>query len=393
MVARQADPEGSADGQDLMSTPSSSTDRLAEFSDTAEVRPALRFSEERLAQWMMEHVQGYRGPMLVEQFKGGQSNPTYKLLTPEKSYVIRRKPPGILLRGAHAVEREFQVMHALRKTGYPVPHVFALCTDESVIGTSFYVMECVAGRIFWDVTFPQVSRDERPRYFDAMNATIAQLHCIDFSSIGLGEYGRSRNYCERQITRWSKQYQADIEQAGRDVNMDRLIDWLLANVPSGEETRIVHGDFRVDNLIFDALEPRVVAVLDWELSTLGHPLADFAFNVMMYRLPPRIVTGLSGSDLRSLNIPDESDYVANYCRRTGRQAILHLDFYIAFNMFRLAAIFHGIKGRVARGTAFSARAAEYSEGAGWMAELAWDQAQRAMQAVVARHSADVIGGI
>ena len=386
MVARQVDPEGNAEGQVLMSAPNSGMDRVAEFSGTAAVRPAHRFSEERLAQWMMEHVQGFQGPMIVEQFKGGQSNPTYKLLTPEKTYVIRRKPPGVLLRGAHAVEREFQVLQALRKTGYPVPHVFALCTDDSVIGTWFYVMECVEGRIFWDVTFPQVSRDERPRYFDAMNATIAQLHCIDYSAIGLGEYGRSGNYFERQIARWSKQYQEDIEHAGRDVNMDRLIDWLPAHVPSADETSIVHGDFRVDNLIFHTHEPRVLAVLDWELSTLGHPLADFAYHVMMYRLPPRIVTGLSGSDLRSLNIPDEPDYVAGYCRRTGRQAILHLDFYIAFNMFRLAAIYHGIKGRVARGTASSARAGEYSEGVGWMAELAWDQAQRAMQAGVARDS-------
>jgi len=282
---------------------------------------------------------------------------------------------GVLLKGAHAVEREFQVMHALRKTGFPVPHVYALCDDDTVVGTPFYVMEYIAGRIFWNVTFPQVSREARPKYFDAMNATIAQLHCVDYGAIGLGEYGRRDYYFARQIARWSRQYRADLEDAGRDVSMERVIDWLSAHIPEGDETRIVHGDFLADNLIFHPTEPRVIAVLDWELSTLGHPLADFIYHVMMYRLPPRAVAGLLGADLRALNIPHESQYVADYCVRTGRQEIAHLDFYMAFNMFRLAAIFHGIKGRAARGNASSARAAEYAEAVGWMAELAWSQAK------------------
>jgi aminoglycoside phosphotransferase (APT) family kinase protein len=326
---------------------------------------------------MTEHVQGYSGPLTVEQFKGGQSNPTYKLRTPQKAYVMRRKPPGQLLKGAHAVEREAQVVQALAKVGFPVAHVHGLCTDEHVIGTWFYVMDCVDGRIFWDATFPDVRREDRPRYFDAMSATVAELHSVDYHAIGLAEYGRPGNYFERQIARWSKQYTSDVEWAGRDPSMDRLIEWLPAHIPPGDETSIVHGDFRVDNLIFHPSEPRVLAVLDWELSTLGHPLADFAYHLMMYRVPPRITTGLAGTDLQALNIPAEADYLAAYCRRTGRHDIPHLDFYVAFNMFRLAAIFHGIKGRLARGTAASAHAQEYAAGVDWMAALGWKQAERA----------------
>jgi aminoglycoside phosphotransferase (APT) family kinase protein len=351
--------------------------REIEFSGTTAVREAHRFDEVRLAQWMAAHVRGYAGPLTVEQFKGGQSNPTYKLLTPAKAYVMRRKPPGQLLKGAHAVDREAQVLQALQKVGFPVANVHGLCTDDSVIGTWFYVMNCVEGRIIWDPTFPHVSREERPRYFDAMNETIARLHCIDYQAIGLADYGRPGNYFERQIARWSKQYVGDVEYAGRDSNLDRLIEWLHAHIPPGDETSLVHGDFRADNLIFHPTEPRVLAVLDWELSTLGHPLADFAYHLMMYRIPPGTIAGLAGVDLQALNIPTEADYVAAYCRRTGRGNIPHLNFYVAFNMFRLAAIFHGIKGRLARGTAASASAAGYAEGVGWLAQLGWTQAQRA----------------
>ncbi|MDB6105714.1 MAG: aminoglycoside phosphotransferase [Gammaproteobacteria bacterium] len=350
-----------------------------EFSGTTAVREAHRFDETRLAQWMSEHVDGYRGPLTVEQFNGGQSNPTYKVLTPDRVYVMRRRPPGHLLKGAHAVEREARVLRALERAGFPVAHVHGLCTDNGVIGTWFYVMDCVAGRIIWDATFPDVPREDRPRYFDSMNETLARLHCVDYQAIGLADYSRPGNYFERQITRWSQQYRDDVQYAGRDPNMDRLIEWLPAHIPPGVDTTLVHGDFRIDNLIFDPSEPRVVAVLDWELSTLGHPLADFAYHAMMYRVPPRIITGLEGSDLRALNIPTEAEYVASYCRRTGRAGILHLDFYIAFNMFRLAAIFHGIKGRLARGTAVSAHAMEYAAGVEWLAELAWTQAERAMR--------------
>ncbi|MBP8235476.1 phosphotransferase [Rhizorhabdus sp.] len=328
-----------------------------ENSGTTPVREGFRFDEAALARWMVEHVPGYAGPLTVEQFKGGQSNPTYKLTTPGKSYVLRRKPPGQLLKGAHAVEREAKVLTGLAQAGFPVAHVHALCTDDSVIGTWFYIMDLVEGRIFWDATIPEVSREERPAYFDAMNATMAALHNVDYAAVGLADYGKPGNYFERQIGRWSKQYVEDVD-AGRDPDMDRLIEWLPAHIPAGDDTAIVHGDFRIDNMIFHPTEPRVLAVLDWELSTLGHPLADFSYHAMMYHMPPHIVAGLAGADLAALNIPSEQDYVAAYCARTGREGIDDYRFYTAFNFFRLAAIFHGIKGRVIRGTAASAQAAD-----------------------------------
>jgi aminoglycoside phosphotransferase (APT) family kinase protein len=340
-----------------------------------EVRESLRFDEARLAAWMQTNVDGYKGPLAVHQFKGGQSNPTYKLVTPERSYVMRRKPPGQLLKGAHAVEREAKVLAALGKTGFPVAHVYGLCTDDSIIGTWFYIMEMVEGRIFWDGTFPQVSHADRPLYFDAMNRTIAALHQIDYAAIGLSDFGRPGNFFERQIARWSKQYLEDVD-AGRDEYLDRLIEWLPANIPPGDETSIAHGDFRCDNMIFHATEPRVTAVLDWELSTLGHPLADFAYHAMMYRMPPHIVAGLVGADLAALNIPSEAEYVAAYCRHTGRAGMPHFDFYMAFNFFRIAAIFHGIKGRFIRGTASSAQAKERAGLLPELTKLAWVQVEK-----------------
>src|SRR3954465_7671639 len=330
-------------------------DRSAQNSGTMPIPTGLGFATAPLEAWMKRGVDGYAGPLTVEQFRGGQSNPTYKLVTPARAYVLRRKPPGKLLPGAHAVDREYRVLAALAGQGFPVPRVHGLCLDEAVIGTPFYVMDMVEGRIVWEADFPQVPREERPAYFDAMNRTIAQLHAIDPDTAGLGDYGRPGNYFERQIARWSKQYLGDAE-AGRDPHMDRLIEWLPAHLPPGDETGIVHGDFRIDNMIFHPHEPRILAVLDWELSTLGHPLADFAYNVMMYRMPPLITAGLAGADLAALNLPSESEYVAAYCRRTGRSEIAHLDFYLAFNFFRFAGIAHGIKGRLARGTASSANA-------------------------------------
>jgi aminoglycoside phosphotransferase (APT) family kinase protein len=326
---------------------------------TTLVREGYRFDEARLARWMDEHVEGFRGPLTVEQFKGGQSNPTYKLVTPSRAYVLRRKPPGPIVKGAHAVEREAQVLQALGPTDFPVAHVYGLCIDDSVIGSWFFVMEMVEGRIFWDATFPDVDRSERARYFDAMNAALAMLHRFEPDAIGLGAYGRPGNYFERQIARWSRQYLDDAD-AGRDAGMDRLAEWLPQHIPPGDESRIVHGDFRCDNMIFHPTEPRILAVLDWELSTLGHPLADFAYHAMMFRMPPEIVAGLGGADIGALGIPSERDYVAAYCERVGRPLIDEHDyaFYVAFNFFRLAAIFHGIKGRVARGTASSAHARE-----------------------------------
>jgi aminoglycoside phosphotransferase (APT) family kinase protein len=344
------------------------------FAGSGSVREAHRFDEAALARWMEVNVTGYRGPLTVEQFKGGQSNPTYKLITPPRSYVLRRKPPGALLKGAHAVEREARVMSALGSAGFPVPHVHAQCDDESVIGTPFFVMDMVEGRIFWKATLDQVPRAVRPAYYDAMNAAIAQLHGIAPVKVGLGDYGRPGDYFARQIGRWSKQYLADAE-AGRDPNMDRLVEWLPAHIPPGDETSIVHGDFRIDNLIFHPSEPRVLAVLDWELSTLGHPLADFAYHLMMYRMPSLTIPGLAEVDLAAQNLPSEQDYVAAYCARTGRAGIPALDFYLAFNLFRFAAIIHGIKGRAARGTAASPHAAALIGDLPVIAELAWQQAR------------------
>jgi aminoglycoside phosphotransferase (APT) family kinase protein len=348
-------------------------DRSARNVGTTAVRSAHRFDQRRLEAWLEREVEGYRGPLSVEQFKGGQSNPTYKLRTPGRDYVLRRKPPGTLLPGAHAVDREYRVITALGAQGFPVARTYGLCLDENVVGTPFYVMEMVEGRIFWDASFPGVDRDERPRYFDAMNAALAALHRIDPEAAGLGDYGRPGNYFARQIARWSKQYQQDAE-AGRVAAMDRLVEWLPENIPPDEPCpRILHGDFRCDNMIFHPDRPQVLAVLDWELSTLGHPLADFSYHLMMYRLPE----GLAGLDLAPLNVPSEADYVAAYCRRTGRDSIPDLDFYMAFSLFRLAGIVHGIKGRLARGTAASAHAAEMAQRLEPLADLAWQQAQRA----------------
>jgi len=337
---------------------------------TTPVRDAYRFDEAALLAWMEANIEDFAGPLTVEQFKGGQSNPTYKLTTPSRAYVLRRKPPGELLKGAHDVEREAQVLTGLGKAGFPVARVYALCTDDAVIGTWFYVMEMVEGRIFWDATLPEVERADRPAYFDAMNAVIAQLHNVDYRAVGLGDYGRPGNYFARQISRWSKQYRDDVD-AGRDPNMDALVEWLPANIPAGEEAAIVHGDCRIDNMIFHPTEPHVLAVIDWELSTLGHPLADFTYNAMMYYMPPHIVAGLAGADLEALNLPSEADYVAAYCRRTGRGEFPNYHFYMAFNFFRMAAIFHGIKGRVLRGTAASAQAADRAKAFPELANIAW----------------------
>jgi aminoglycoside phosphotransferase (APT) family kinase protein len=341
-------------------------------SEASEVREAYRFDERRLEEYLRTRIPEFAGPLSVEQFTQGQSNPTYLLRTPGHQYVLRRKPAGQLLASAHAIDREYRVMTALgANTGVPVPRTFALCTDESVIGTWFFVMERVQGRIFWDVSFPELPPAEHASYFDAMNATIATLHGVDFAAIGLSDYGKPGDYARRQIKRWSGQYQQDTE-AGRVPAMDALIEWLSANVPTSDEASIVHGDFRCDNMIFHPSEPRVIAVLDWELSTLGHPLADFAYHLMMYYVPDMAIPGLLGKDLSALGIPSREQYVAAYCRRTGRDGIADLNFYVAFNFFRFAAICHGIRGRLARGTAVSAKAREYAAGVEKLAQLGFD---------------------
>lgn len=329
----------------------------------------IELDETSLSDWMWENVEGFSGPLSIAQFNGGQSNPTYQLTTPGARYVLRRKPPGPLLKGAHDVMREARVLSALAQTSVPVPAILGVCYHEDVIGSPFYIMSMVEGRIFWDASLPEVPRADRASYFDAMNVAISDLHSVNPVAVGLEDYGRPGNYFSRQIGRWSRQYLED-EAAGRTPDMDALVEWLPANIPPNEESRIVHGDFRCDNMIFHPREPRVVAVLDWELSTLGHPLADFAYHAMMYRMPLDIVAGLGGVDPVSHGLPSEAEYIAAYCKRTGRSDIPDWDYYIAFNFFRLAAIFHGIKGRVIRGTATSAHAKDRAKAFPRLAQLA-----------------------
>ena len=341
------------------------------YQGTRPVTQAHRFDEAALAAYMAQHVEGFRGPLQVEQFRGGQSNPTFRLRAASGEYVMRRKPPGKLLPSAHAVDREYRVITALGGTAVPVPRTFALCADESVIGTMFYVMEHVAGRVLWDPLLPGMQPAERRAIYGEMNRVIAALHSVDYSAIGLGDYGKPGNYFARQIDRWSKQYKAS-ETEPIDA-MDRLIEWLPANIPPGDDTSIVHGDFRLDNMIFHPTEPRVLAVLDWELSTLGHPMADFAYHVMAWRLSPAEYRGLRGADLPALGIPGEEEYVQMYLDRTGRPrpGARDWEFYLAFNLFRAAAIFQGVMARAMAGNAASAQAVETGKRARPTAEFGW----------------------
>jgi aminoglycoside phosphotransferase (APT) family kinase protein len=345
---------------------------------TRAVFPALTFDEAALSDYLRQHLPEASGPWQVAQFKGGQSNPTYLLTNATgRRYVLRRKPPGKLLPSAHAVDREFRVMQALARAEFPVPRVHLLCTDEQVIGTAFYVMDHVDGRIFWDPLLPGMAPEERAAVFDAMNRTIAALHRIDPAAVGLADYGKPGAYIARQVARWTQQYRAS--ETEPIAAMDRLIDWLPAHIPAGEETAIVHGDFRLDNLVFHPREPRVVAVLDWELSTLGHPFADFAYHCMAWRLEPGQFRGLLGGDLPALGIPGEAAYVARYCERTGRAPIAAADweFYMAFNLFRLAAILQGVLARALQGNASSAQALDAGRRARPLAKAAWAQVERA----------------
>ena len=312
----------------------------------------------------------------VEQFKGGQSNPTYKI---NGKYVLRRKPPGKLLPSAHAVDREYRVIKALHGAGFPVPRPHLLCEDESVIGTAFYVMEFVDGRVLWDQSLPGMTKAQRGEIYDELNRVIAQLHSLDFRSLGLDDFGKPGNYIERQIARWTKQYQAS--ETERVEAMNHLIEWLPKNIPPSASTTVVHGDYRLDNTIFHPSEPRILAVLDWELSTLGHPLADFAYHCMSWHIPPGQFRGIGGLDFGSLGIPGEPEYVKKYCGRTGQNEIdpSHWDFYIAYNLFRIAAILQGILKRVVDGTAASAHARDAGMRARPMAELGWKQVEKILR--------------
>ncbi|MBE7220021.1 MAG: phosphotransferase family protein [Caulobacteraceae bacterium] len=345
------------------------------FSGTREVSERDRFDEAALARWMADHVEGFEGPLTVRQFKGGQSNPTYELSTPGRAYVLRRKPFGKLLPSAHAVDREYRLIAALHPTGFPVARPYALCEDEAVIGAMFYVMERVDGRILWNLALPDQSREARAAIYDAQIATLAQLHGFDPAAVGLGDYGRPGNYFARQVDRWSRQIRAS---GGEPIPaLERLMDWLPRTVPEDDRTSIVHGDYRLDNMVLHPAEPRILAVLDWELSTLGNPLADFSYYLMQWAMPVSDGRGIAGLDLEALGIPSMEAVVARYCALTGRAGLPDLDWYFSYNLFRLAGIVAGIGGRVRDGTAASPQAAAMAARAPMLAEAAWSFAERA----------------
>ncbi len=346
------------------------------FTGTMPVAEKQRFDVTALATYLQHHIEDFAGPMQIEQFKGGQSNPTFKLITPNKNYVMRCKPgpAAKLLPSAHAIDREFRVMHALAGSDVPVAKMHTLCEDESVIGRAFYVMDFVAGRVLWEPQLPGMSSHERSAIFDEMNRVMAALHQVDFTAASISDYGKHEGYLARQIARWTKQYRASETES--IASMDALIEWLPEHIPAGEETSIVHGDYRLDNVIFHPTEPRILAVLDWELSTLGHPLADFAYHCMTWYLPPGAGRGLAGFDLTDTGIPTVKDYIARYCQRTGRSGgIPHFEFYMAFNMFRMAGILQGIMKRVVDGTAASAQAVQMGKATRPIADEGWRVAQ------------------
>jgi len=333
------------------------SERQSAFSGTREVTERLRFDVARLETYLTEHLPDFAGPIVASQFKGGQSNPTYLIETPLRHYVLRRKPPGKLLPSAHAVDREHRVISALHKQGFPVAEPLVYCADENIVGTAFFVMAFVAGRVFWEPYMPESLPAERKQVYDGMNETLGRLHSFEPAAIGLGDYGRGENYVARQVARWSKQYRASETEPIED--MERLIAWLPAHVPPEQQPRVVHGDYRLDNMIVATGSAAILAVLDWELSTLGDPLADFTYHLMQWHMPHSDAgTGsLIGFDLAALGIPTLDEYIGLYAERTGLDPRPHLPVYFAYNFFRLAAIMQGIAGRVRDGTATSAYAA------------------------------------
>ena len=354
-------------------------DRQQAFSGTKEAAPGLRMDAARLEQYLAAQIEGFAGPLTIQQFKGGQSNPTYFLQTPARCYVLRRKPPGKLLPSAHAVDREYRVIHALHGQGFPVAEPLAYCADETLTGTAFYVMSFVDGRVFWEPQMPGSNPAERAAVYDAMNATIARLHSFEPVGIGLADFGKGENYVSRQVERWSKQYRAS--ETKKIEEMERLIAWLPTHIPPAGPARLVHGDYRLDNLIIGHESPKVLAVLDWELSTLGDPLADFTYHLMAWHMPHSDSAAgtatLVGHDLAALGIPSMEDYVDDYVARTGLDPRPHLPAYLAYNFFRIAAILQGIIGRVRDGTATSEFAPAKAELIRPLAEKAWDFARAA----------------
>ncbi len=350
-------------------------DPQSAFSGTREVDPRHALDEATLDAWLSEHVDGYEGPLTLRQFKGGQSNPTYELTTPGRAYVLRRKPPGVLLPSAHAVDREFRVISALHAQGFPVARPYALCADDAVIGSMFYVMDKVEGRVFWDLKLPDLSPAERRAIYEAQTDTLAALHRFDPETIGLSDYGRPGNYFARQVGRWTKQYQAS--EIDTIEAMDRLIAFLPESLPADGPTRIVHGDFRLDNMILAPDRSEVRAVLDWELSTLGDPMADFSYLLIAWVIPATLRNGLAGADLEALGIPSVEETVARYSDKTGTAPPANLDWLFAYNLFRLAAICQGIAGRVRDGTAASSHARTMAAQVGPLSDAAWSFAKKA----------------
>jgi aminoglycoside phosphotransferase (APT) family kinase protein len=337
------------------------------------IRPGFELPAEALERYLAERLPGFAAPLTIHQFRGGQSNPSYLLDTPSARYVLRRKPTGVLLPGAHAIEREYRIMHALRGQ-VPVPETHLLCEDATVIGTPFFVMAYVEGTIYWDPALPELAPEGRRAHFLALVHALARLHQVDYVATGLADYGRPDGYLARQLARWSRQYASDTE-AGRVPELERLMAWLGANAPAEEAATLVHGDCRIDNAVFAKEEPTLLALLDWELSTVGNPLADFAYFLLVYHLPGSGVRGLAGRDLSALSLPGPAELVDAYCAATGRTGIAGLSYYLAFNLFRLAGILHGIRGRIARGTAASAEARTHAERLEAVALLGWRLAQ------------------
>lgn len=329
----------------------------------------------RLERWLGSVVPGVRGPLSVTKFPDGQSNPTYRIDTGGASFVLRRKPPGDLLPSAHAIDREYRVLGSLHGRGFPVPCPIAFCEDETVIGTAFFVMEMVEGRTLWDGTLPGLAPDARRVVYEAMVATLARLHSFDPSAVGLGDFGRTGNYVERQVQRWTKQYRAT--QTDDIPEMERLMEWLPRSIPEQSRIAVIHGDYRIDNIIFRPDAPQVAAVLDWELSTLGDPLADFAYFAMNWVAPSDGRAGVDGVDLKTAGIPTLDEICARYCEATGRSRLPHLGWYFAYNFFRLASIVQGIKKRMIEGNASSSQAADTVSRLERCVHLAWQQAQLA----------------
>lgn len=339
---------------------------------------SMSIDTDALAAYLRQHVEGFAGQLQLERFSGGQSNPTYKLSAGGQHYVLRTKPApaSLLLPSAHAIDREFRVMDALSRVGFPVAKQYALCLDESVIGRSFYVMQFIEGRVLWDQSLPGMSPSERAAIYDEMNRVIALLHRVDYQAIGLESYGKPGNYFARQIDRWTRQYKA--AETEHIPAMESLIEWLPLHIPDGDMTTIVHGDYRLDNMIFHPTEPRILAVLDWELSTLGHPLADFSYHCMSWHIAPGVYRGIAGLDLESLGIPNEKDYIARYSERTGISIRAEdFRFYLAYNLFRMAGILQGIMKRYQDGTAASEEALRNAQATKPMAALGWAYASGA----------------